>query len=672
MGAVTATLVVDLKDKTGNSVQTVIGNLDRMKRAERELALAGRGAKLSRRDRAMENMMIERERSQQERRQTMATWAARGTVAAAAVGIAAGKAYADFADTERRVNRILINADRGAGELKPTVKQLQKVALDTRMSFDDVAGGVETLVASGRTLDESLSFLPSVALTAQASGSAMSDIALSADALSSSLKINAGEMQNAFDILVAGGKAGKFELRDMSQYLPSLLPAFSALGYTGTEGLQRIVAMLQIVRNQAGSSGEAATYMGNILNKIYSEETAKKFKKVGIDLPKTLDKAKASGKDVVGVLLDATRVATKGDLSKLSLLFQDAEVQKGIRALMTQRQETEALSQSLSNVDGTALKDFGQIAEDSASKIQRLSTLWDKFKTQVGGGVATVANPVLDFATNAIDDTSAAALATAGMDEEQRNWQQKDFKERYRKLHPDAWFWDVNDAYFQAKVRVGRQQQKSVMDGLDIEEGRITGGEQTARYPSRGSYDPALVDGERDRPVHRHGSIPIPMPRTDEAASDPPAIYPSRGTYDPDQVMIEQELERRRERMKRAAVTPTAPADLGSGFSWRNFLFGKAADPDFNVKDQMGINLRPDQPSAAAPQAVTFQGPIVTQPSGVQQVQITNAPPRPNINITMNATINEAQDPTAIVNQIGQRLRDEMEGMHASTNDSGL
>lgn len=536
MSRLTASLVVDLVDKTGAKTQAIIGNMDRLKRAERDYMLADRNLRLSNRDRALERLMVEREAADEARRQKMMLLASRIGTGVALGGVIAAKAYTNFADLERRVNRIVINADKGAGAIDPTIRRLQDVADQTRTSFDDVVGGLEALVASGRSLDESLAFLPAVALTAQASGAAMNDVALTADSMSGSLKIGAEDMQRAFDILVAGGKAGKFELKDMAQYLPSILPAMAAMGYKGTDGLRKVVAMLQVMRNQAGSSSEAATYLGNVLNKVYSEETAKKFRDMGVDLPAALEKAKKEGRDVLDVFLDMTMLATKGDLSKLPKLFTDAEFQKGMRALITQRPELERLFGVFANVDNTAMKDFNQIVGDSASKIQRLSNLWGELMTKLGSGVATVANPVLEDLTQTIDDAEARSRAVKDLDPEQRAWQRADFEKEYRKLYPDAGRRGINLAYGEALAKVGGGQAGTVFDDIRTELGRRQGGAIASRYPGRGSYGPGFVpEGLGAGP--ETGRIPFPSARPSgpgvSSSIDRTGLYPSRGSYGP-------------------------------------------------------------------------------------------------------------------------------------------
>ncbi|MFL9828865.1 phage tail tape measure protein, partial [Rhodoplanes sp. SY1] len=187
-----------------------------------------------------------------------------GGIGAYTVGRRASQGFVDMADFDRRMSRIGLTADAAAGELAGARAVVKDTANRTGLLINDVTGGLEALVAQGRTLKESLALLPSVATTAQASGAAVDDMAKSADALASHFKIGAKDMQGAFDILVAGGKAGQFELKDMARYLPSILPAVKALGVEGNAGLTQITALLQIMRKGAGTSEEAATDLTNV------------------------------------------------------------------------------------------------------------------------------------------------------------------------------------------------------------------------------------------------------------------------------------------------------------------------------------------------------------------------------------------------------------------------
>ncbi|WP_160321238.1 phage tail tape measure protein [Prosthecomicrobium hirschii] len=307
-----------------------------------------------------------------------------GAIGGYAAGSTAFDGYRRFADFERRLTRVGLTADATAGMIARARPQLKATAREVGLTQSEVLGGVEALVAAGRSLPDAMAFLPSVARTAQAAGAEIVDIANSADALGTSLKIPAKSMQQAFDILVAGGKAGKFELKDMARYLPSLAPAAAAIGMSGTEGLRKMVAMLQVIRAQTGSAEEAAASANNIFAKMESEETAKKFSKMGVDLRKEMTKARQEGRDLLEVFLDLSTRALKGDLSKLPQLFQDMEFARGMRALLAQRGELQRLGHALRSVDGTTLKDLGQVSGDAAAGLKRLTDAWDTALRSLG------------------------------------------------------------------------------------------------------------------------------------------------------------------------------------------------------------------------------------------------------------------------------------------------
>ena len=314
-----------------------------------------------------------------------------------AVGAAGAKAFTQFAETERRMTRLGLTAGASREEMAAVTAEAQKMASQVALPFEDVVGGFESLAAQGRKLSEIRAFMPSVAATAQAAGAEVRDIAEAAGAVGDNMGIAAEKMQAAFDIMIAGGKAGKFELKDMARYLPSLAPAAAAIGLQGETGLQRLITTLQIVRNQTGTVEEAASSVNNIFSKMESEETAKRFKKFGVDLRGEMDKARKSGKDLLTTFVDLAQKATRGDLSKIPQLFSDMEFARGMRALLSQRPEFERMLNALKHVDGSSFKDLNQVLKDSQSRLTRLGAEWDRFMTNTGKLISVPATPALDW-----------------------------------------------------------------------------------------------------------------------------------------------------------------------------------------------------------------------------------------------------------------------------------
>lgn len=67
-------------------------------------------------------------------------------------------------------------------------------------------------------------------------------------------------------------------------------------------------------------------------------------------------------------------------------------------------------------------------------------------------------------------------------------------------------------------------------------------------------------------------------------------------------------------------------------------------------------------------ETVTISGPVVTQPSGVQQVSLVN-PPQPNVyHVTATVTVNEAADGKSVARQFAGSLQDAIASVQARTN----
>jgi TP901 family phage tail tape measure protein len=628
VGKVTASLVVDLVDKTGNKTKAIIGNLTKLERAERELALATSGHRLGRQDRALERLMMEKEADIEQRRRKVAMAAGLTTTAAIAGGALAAKAFKDNAALERQVNRILINADKGPEALAGTMAYLQKVAKESQIGMEQTVSGFATLVAAGRSSEEAMAFLPTIAMFAQASGASTDDLAESADALAGSFKIAGNEMQTAFDKLLGGGKLGKFEINDMSQYLPSLAPAFAAIGYKGTAGLQKLVAILQVMRNQAGTAGEAATYASNVFQKMTSPAVVANFKKVGINLEASLKKGTDAGKDYMETYLDIVQVATKGDLDKIKKLFTDSEQQKGILALMSQRDLMRQMEKAMNNVDGTGMRDFKDVIIDTEGSVEKLSGALDTLWTAIGKSASKPIVPMIESLNTWLDDGSNFAdglskMGAEGDPEYQRQLEQA-YQKEYLKLYPERGPEGYKPAYQKDVAAVGSGAEfdhlarlRRIQKNLDLYEGG---------HPSAST----------GRQNSRVSSIPIPTARPEPETEKQrrqrlmagAGIYPSQGSYD--------------------------PAIHANGYNVPQLT-------DIARKKFIGDMGIPSLPGAASGGT-----PSVTL-AGTPTVNIGNmaAMPAPQTTVHMTINVTEATNGAAIAQDIGRNIKSALDGLHA-------
>lgn len=334
--------------------------------------------------------------------------------APAAVAYGAQRVVREFAGVERTLTRIGINADASREQMAGVYKELQQLAQATATPVENIVSGLDSLIASGKSLDEAMALIGAVSATAQAAGADFGQMATTADAVSNSFGIAGSSMQAAFDILAKGGKAGKFELRDMAAELPSLAPAFAALGYEGEDGLKRLTAALQTVRMETGTSGEAATSFMDVLTKMNSVTVSNSFKKqFGVDLRNEMKKAKRAGEDTLEAFIRLSKEAVNGDMSKLPLLFTDKQMLIGMRALMNHTGDFTALLKELGSAAGTVDADLKRVLTDNQASIDKMSNSWDRLKKSVGETIAPAASGVMDTVSGGLD---RGAAVNAGLE----------------------------------------------------------------------------------------------------------------------------------------------------------------------------------------------------------------------------------------------------------------
>jgi TP901 family phage tail tape measure protein len=312
-----------------------------------------------------------------------------GGVLGGALSVNAAKnALTRYAEVDRTLTRIGITGEATRVTMEGIGSQLRDSAVEMALPYAEAEKGLNAMAAAGVKVDDAMSFMPTLMRTAQGTGAAVEDTAKTIVAVMRNMKLGASDMGESMDILAILGKAGEFEFKDMAKYLQSILPAARALGYTGQDGLTKVGAMLQSIRAGTGSAEEAATALNNIFQKMESEETVGKFKKMGVDLRKVMTDARRDGKDLVETFQNAVMKATKGDMSKLPQLIGDMQFGTGTRALHQFVDGTKELIASAKNAKGTIQTDVNRVLNDTDASVKRVQESWDRLTTALGKRIA--------------------------------------------------------------------------------------------------------------------------------------------------------------------------------------------------------------------------------------------------------------------------------------------
>lgn len=274
--------------------------------------------------------------------------------------------------------------------VKETAKLEANIIAATRAAKqlpENLRAGVDVLSGFGMTPQQATQMIAPIGKVATAYRAQIDDLAAAAFANFSNLKVPIRENARALEVMASAGNAGAFEIKDMAQFFPSLTAQAQAFGQSGVAAVADLAAAAQIARKGTGDSAKAAGNLENLLAKINTEETIKKFEKFGVDLPAALKKAYSQGKTPLEAIAEISNKAVGGDLSRLSFLFGDMQAQSALRPLIQNMEEYRRIRSEALASKGAVDAAFARRGQDAATMARALMGNLQR--------LALVAGPVL-------------------------------------------------------------------------------------------------------------------------------------------------------------------------------------------------------------------------------------------------------------------------------------
>lgn len=301
-------------------------------------------------------------------------------------------------DFETIMEDISQKAEIGKDGMAKLRKEILGLSKDIGASATEVGKGFDYLLGQGMKAQDATKIMPAIMKTAVAYRATIEDVSKAGFAALDNLKVPAEKFELALNMMSRAGKEGAFELRDMASEFPSLTAAAAALEMKGTTAVARLAAVLQVARKGAGTSAEAANNVANLMQKIISPETTKKFKKMGLDVRAELKKVQKEGGDVFEMIANLTDKALKGDHSKLGDLFEDRQVQQALRPLLQQLK-------LYKEIRDKAMNPGDAISEDYKTRMKTYAAANTAFKASIERlqiAIGTALFPSLTKTMNAI------------------------------------------------------------------------------------------------------------------------------------------------------------------------------------------------------------------------------------------------------------------------------
>lgn len=151
-------------------------------------------------------------------------------------------------------------------------------------------------LAGGMSFEDTQALAPLTQRAATAAGGEGADFANTLLSGTKSGQFTKADAEKVFGMMLTAGAEGSFETRDMAQYLPGI---FNATGdMRGLRGTAQHLTGLEIVRDAAGDSAEAANRYKNLLSFRNSKEAYSNLSKKGINLAHVYRDAAKRGEDM--------------------------------------------------------------------------------------------------------------------------------------------------------------------------------------------------------------------------------------------------------------------------------------------------------------------------------------------------------------------------------------
>lgn len=345
------------------------------------------------------------------------TTAFAGSAAASGAGaIGAGMAAATplvaarnaASDLEQQLITIAQRSNMNDAALARFETRMMSVGRTANLTREETITLLDDLTAQGFSPDDALVQAASIGKATTAYRLLAQDGGAAAGSLRN-IKIAAADTGRAFDIMAVAGKRGNFEFDAMARAFPSLTANAAALQMTGEKAVAELAAGAQIVRRGAGSDDEAATNFENLLQKISSPETEKRFAKMGINLREALAAGAKEGKSALETIIELTNTATGGDLSKIGYLFEDAQVQKAMRPLIADFDEFKSIRDEALGAGNVIDADFQRRMRANGEATKAAGIAAGETAVMLGKHLLPVQTKVAHFATGVMTAFNAWA-----------------------------------------------------------------------------------------------------------------------------------------------------------------------------------------------------------------------------------------------------------------------
>lgn len=318
--------------------------------------------------------------------------------AAAALGGAAFLA-SNYEDALAKVSTI---ADESVVSMDDMAEAISDLSNRTGIASADLADAVYNAISAGQDTADAVSFVERATMLARAG---FTDTASALDVLTTIMnayKLEAGEVTNVSDLLIATQNYGKTTVAELSQAVGKVIPTAAAYGVQ----LDQLAASYAIVTANGVNTRNATTYLNSLLNElgksgstvsdILVEKTGKSFAQLseeGVTLGEALE-----------IIKDA---ATEQGLAFNDMFSSSEAAKAGLILLGDSAAEFNTMLGKVRGSTGATETAFGKL-DTTSYRVQKTINQAKNTVIELGRTVLELAAPALDNLSEIVENVRAA------------------------------------------------------------------------------------------------------------------------------------------------------------------------------------------------------------------------------------------------------------------------
>jgi TP901 family phage tail tape measure protein len=287
-------------------------------------------------------------------------------------------------------------------QLGETKSKLNAIATATNQTPGELLSALNTLASKGLDPSRAVKSLAIIGKAATATGADVNELATTSFTLIDAMGLKPTELPKAMDMLAQAGKLGSFELKDMATYFPQLTAQAKSLGITGTQGIATMGAALQIAMKGASDPAQAANNFQNFLTKLTSQETVKRFQKMGVNVQKVMTEATQKGADPVIAMVETIQEITGGNKFKMSELFSDMQVLGFLNPMIANLDEFNRIKKESLEANNVINKDYAAMMATGTEQLKAAGIEAQKLSVTIGSALGPALNDIVTGITPVI------------------------------------------------------------------------------------------------------------------------------------------------------------------------------------------------------------------------------------------------------------------------------